>query len=117
MENYGRVWRYIIRSKDRTSGVPNNFSVTLPNAIPDNVSDIWLRVDKVAAHTYPPPTNTVVPTYSNVTGFYNQFSSNVAEVFYGYNRYGFDTGAFVDVCVTEFGTPNTLDTETGAAPT
>jgi hypothetical protein len=97
--------------------VPNNFSVTLPNAIPDNVSDIWLRVDKVAAHTYPPPTNTVVPTYSTITGFYNQFSSNVAEVFYGYNRYGFDTGAFVDVCVTEFGTPNTLDTETGAAPT
>ena len=117
MENYGRVWRYIVRSKDRTSGVPNNFSVTMPNAIPDNVSDIWLRVDKIAAHTYPSPTNTVVPTYSSITGFYNQFSSNVAEVFYGYNRYGFDTGAFVDVCVTDFGTPNTLDTEQGAAPT
>ncbi len=33
------------------------------------------------------------------------------------NRYGFDTGAFVDVCVADFGTPNTLDTETGAALT
>jgi hypothetical protein len=118
MENHGRVWRYIVRSKDRTSGVPNNFAVTLPNAIPDNVSDIWLRVDKVTAHTYPPPTNSnVVAVYSNVTGFYNQFSSNVAEVFYGFNRYGFDTGAFVDVCVADFGTPNTMDTETGASPT
>jgi hypothetical protein len=98
--------------------VPNNFAVTLPNAIPDNVSDIWLRVDKVTAHTYPPPTNSnVVAVYSNVTGFYNQFSSNVAEVFYGFNRYGFDTGAFVDVCVADFGTPNTMDTETGASPT
>ena len=118
MENNGRVWRYIIRSKDRTSGVPNNFSVNLPNAIPDNVSDVWLRVEKVAAHSYPPPTDTTsVQAFSNITGFFNQFSSNVAEVFYGYNRYGFDTGSFVDLCVVDFGTPNTLDTEKGAAPT
>ena len=118
MENHGRVWRYIIRSKDRTSGVPNNFSVNFSNPIPDNVNDVWIRVEKVAAHSYPAPTDTTsVQAFSTITGFFNQFSSNVAEVFYGYNRYGFDTGAFVDLCVADFGTPNTLDTEKGAAPT
>ena len=118
MENQGRVWRYIIRSKDRTSGVPNNVSVNLPNPIPDHVSEVGLRVEKVAAHSYPPPTDTTsVQAFSTITGFFNQFSSNVAEVFYGFNRYGFDTGAFVDLCVADFGTPNTLDTEKGAAPT
>jgi hypothetical protein len=99
------------------SGFRTMVDKVFPLPLLDNVSDVWLRVDKIAAHTYPPPTDTTsVQACSIITGFFNQFSSNVAEVFYGYNRYGFDTGAFVDVCVSDFGTPNTLDTETGAAP-
>jgi len=111
-------WRYIVRSRDKTSGIPNNFFVNLPNSIQDTVGDLWVKIVNVSAHSFPPPSDTTsVQTMASKTGFYNQPSAPSQETWYDTNRYGFDTGAFVDVCLGDgVGTPYTLDTESGINP-
>jgi hypothetical protein len=104
------VWRYFIRSKDRISGTPNNFVVQLPNPIPDSVTEVWVQVQSVSIDAYPNPTDaSSVANQNSTSGNFNQpnFSSTNA-----YNNYGFDTGCGVDVCLTNVGTLNTIDTET-----
>ena len=102
-------WRYIIRSKDRISGSPNNFVVQLPNPIPDNATDVWVQVQSLALDSYPNPADSAsVQAQNSTSNSFNQpnFSSTSA-----YNNYGFDTGCGVDICLGGAGTLNTIDTE------
>jgi hypothetical protein len=106
--NENSWWRYIIRSKDRLSGTPNNFVVQLPNPIPDNVSDIWVQVQYVAIDSFPNPNDTATVLAQNAnSGIFNQGTFSTGN----YNNYGFDTGCGVDVCISGVGTMNTIDSE------
>ena len=99
--NENSWWRYIIRSKDRLSGTPNNFVVQLPNPIPDNVSDIWVQVQYVAIDSFPNPNDTATVLAQNAnSGLFNQGTFSTGN----YNNYGFDTGCGVDVCISGVGT-------------
>ena len=109
MDNF--VWRYFIRSKDRTSGTPNNFVVQLPNPIPDNCNDVWVQVQTIYAGAYPQPSDSVSVTAQNGTsGVFNQPTLPAS----GFipNNYGYDVGGAVDLCIASNSTINTLDTET-----
>ena len=65
-------YRYIIRSKDRTSGVPNNFTVSLPQ-IPDNVNDVWIQIQTIYAGAYCAPSDTsTVANFNTNSGVFNQ---------------------------------------------
>ena len=110
-QNY--VWRYVVRSKDRISGTPNNFVVQLPNPAPDNATEVWVQLQNLFIDAYPAPGDTAtVQAQASTSGLFNQpnFSSTSA-----YNNYGFDVGGAVDVCITSSSTINTIDTETISA--
>ena len=105
--NQKQVWRYFVRSKDRITGSPNNFTVALTNPIPDNVDDFWVQLQTVYCHAYPSPSDaTSVKSQSASTGLFNQPGTTTV-------NYGFDTGGAVDM-VVNFQPINTLDSETAA---
>lgn len=98
------TFRYIIRSKDRVSGVPNNFVAQLSNPIPDNADEVWVKLQDVTLDCFPHPTDlvTIEKTSSTITGLYNLPDSEAA-------TFGLDTGSCVDLCIG-CSTLNTLDT-------
>ena len=109
MDNY--VWRYFIRSKDRSSGTPNNFVVQLSNPIPDNCNDVWVQVQTIYAGAYPQPgDSTSVTAQNSASGFFNQPTLPASGILP--NNYGYDVGGAVDLCIASNSTINTLDTET-----
>ena len=108
MDNY--VWRYFIRSKDRSSGTPNNFVVQLPNPIPDNCNDVWVQVQTIYAGAYPQPADsTSVAAQNSTSGFFNQPTLPASGILP--NNYGYDVGGAVDMCIASNSTVNTLDSE------
>jgi len=118
--NESSWWRYVIRSKDRLSGTPNNFVVQLPNPIPDTVNECWVQVERVALSSYPHPLDTITVQAQSGSGLYNQPTlpstigtavSSVTTTTGGFNNFGFDTANAIDVCLSETGVINTLDTE------
>ena len=113
-------WRYVIRSKDRLTGTPNSFVVQLPNPIPNTVSECWIQVERVAISSYPHPLDTSVVQNQSGSGLYNQPTlpstigtavSSVTTTTGGFNNYGFDASGAIDVCLSDIGAINTLDTE------
>ena len=103
------VWRYIIRSKDRISGVPNNFTCSLPNPIPDTCDKVWVKLQTICLGSFPNSGDPVAlegleetQFFNSITGLYNTPDSEAQAM-------GFDTGSYVDLCI-EGSTIDTLDT-------
>ena len=103
------LWRFLIRSKDRISGTPNNFRVQLPSQITEDCSEVYVRLSSICCGAFPLESDTVTTTYSN-GGFSNQF-----DLLTNSNPYGFATNGAVDLCLNLLPI-NTLDSETALAP-
>ena len=102
-------WRFIVRSKDRISGTPNNFVAQLPSFIPENCDDVYIKLTKIACGAYPSPSDASI-TFNTNSGIYNQ--PNLPATSTILNTYGFDTSGAVDLCLNGVSTMNTIDTET-----
>ena len=104
-------WRFIVRSKDRISGTPNNFVAQLPNQIPENCEEVYIRLASIACGTYPSPTDVLTLTTSSYTNGGYAIQPNIPAVSATANPYSFSTASAVDVCMN-FSTLSTLDTDT-----
>ena len=108
-------WRFIVRSKDRASGTPNNFVAQLPNQIPENCDEVYIRLASIACGTYPSPTDVLMLTTSSYTNGGYAIQPNIPAASATANPYSFSTASAVDVCMN-FSTLSTLDTETAGNP-
>ena len=104
-------WRFIVRSKDRISGTPNNFVAQLPNQIPENCDEVYIRLASIACGTYPSPTDVLTLTTSSYSNGGYAIQPNIPAASATANPYSFSTASAVDVCMN-FSTLSTLDTET-----
>jgi hypothetical protein len=85
------VIRYIIRSKDRVRGTPNDFQVALKSPIPTENRSMWVKVQSVNIPNIP----------------YGQPRSSAL-------NHGFDTRSHIDIC-SDLVIRNNSDTEQGHA--
>jgi hypothetical protein len=105
------VIRYVINSKDRSApfignpvepvvgpavtGTPANYQIVLKNPINVPTGELWMKLSNFAMSATP-------------------YGANKAPTA-GAARHGFDTKAYVDLCVDFGGFPLTMDTEQGQA--
>ena len=98
--NYANI---IIRSKDRSSGTPNSFTIPIPQTIPSEyATGAWIRVKSVSLAPNPNPKD--ILNMPSISGNYNQ--PNVDAI-----PYTFDVGCGIDLCVESLNATQQFDSD------
>ena len=103
------LWRFVLRSKDRTSGTPNNCSITLREHITENVQDLYVKLSTICLSTFPLGSDLLTTGAYVNGGFSNQPDLPAASA--TANPFVFTTSGVVDLCLSSAGI-NTLDSDT-----